>query len=195
MAKSNVIERQKMRKYVLKNKWLILIIMMILFICCIFIRKSIIINKKFPSRQIINVDKGKIANIKKGISFCVSKTVWMDNHEFIKKYGKNADVNQEESKIIFVDVLLENQDNSVRELTMSDISFEMLGYCNGLCMDTFLQFGGNMEVKLKQNEKKHVTLIYQIYKFQFTDEQWKNVEKERSYLVKDRYPTKICWEI
>lgn len=169
--------------------------MFILIICCILIKKSLIVNKKFPPRQVVNVKKSKFVNIEKGVSFCVCKTIWMDNAEFIKKYGQNTDVNKEESKIIFIDVLLENHNQSARKLIMSDISFEMPGYCNGLCMDSFLQFGGDMEVKLKQNEAKRVTLIYQIYKFQFTDKQWRNIEKNESFLVKDRYPWKVCWEI
>ncbi|MDD4369593.1 MAG: hypothetical protein PHD56_00715 [Anaerostipes sp.] len=178
------------------NKKILFLIFVIFSSIVVLVAKGIKVNATYPSAREEHVAIGKSATLQKDISFKVKKVQWMSNQEFVKKYGENPDVNkEEESKVVLVNVLVQNNKKKSVNVDFSRIYFERFGYSNGLCMDSTLELGGSTGVKIKPGQEKETLLVYSMNQFQFSKTQWKQIEHTKNYLIRDWYPVKRCWDL
>ncbi len=64
-------------------------------------------------------------------------------------------------------------------------------------MELYTAIEGNpaAEIILKPKEEILMTLPYSVSDLYFEKNQWETLEENLFYLVEERYPEKICWEI
>lgn len=162
------------------------------------ITQMIKLRERYPETETVYIESGQEGFLTKYVKMQVQGCRVLDQKEFVKLYGENADVNiQEETKIYIVKVLIRNSSDNIEHLYIYDMYLEKLGYANGIIRDTFFQLNPylDMELELKAKESVELEIPYLVYAFQFRRNDWETLGEESFYLVSAHYPVKRCWGI
>ena len=124
----------------------------------------------------------------------------LDREELEKNYADVLEMGEDRDyKAAFVTATLKNETNKEQKYEVYRLYIESddIHYYNGLDMELYTAIEGNpsAEVTLKPKEEITVILPYSVLDLYFEKNQWNTLEENRFYLVEQRYPKKICWEI
>lgn len=156
------------------------------------------VNREYPQASIEHIPCGTETSLENGVKVRVKNTEFLTSGEYIKRYGKNMEISKDEDLcVVLATISLKNPTTKKQAVDICQFYIEKEGYYNGMALDTFLeQSKGEDTVRiLGKSEEQEVTLPYILYAYQFKQKDWKQIQEKQFYLVNQRYPVKICWDL
>ena len=180
-----------------KNKYIACVVMLIL-LAMISGYKIKEVNKRYPSAKVELINKGVEKVIKNNIKLQVLNSEWKNQDEIYQQYGNVSELvdRKVKSETVLVEVELENLSNRQQKLELYNFYIETTGYSNGISPELFDKINNkSILLSFEPKEKIKIKLPYTIYKNQFTNKQWENIEKAPFFITEQFYPEKECFSI
>ena len=180
-----------------KRRGFIFILSIIVIVCAII--PVIKVNQRYPEPKKVMIEKGIKGEQKEGFSLTVRETKWLNRKELEENYANTLTMlEKRDYKAVFVKAILKNETEQEQKFFVYNLYLESdIHFYNGLDMELYTAIEGNpaAEIILKPKEEISMTLPYSISNLYFEKNQWETLEENLFYLVEERYPEKICWEI
>ena len=180
-----------------KKRGLIRILSIIVIVCAII--PVIKVNQRYPEPKKVMIEKGIKGKQKEGLSLTIRETKWLNRKELEENYANTLTMlEKRDYKAVFVKAILKNETEQEQKFFVYNLYLESdIYFYNGLDMELYTAIEGNpaAEIILKPKEEILMTLPYSVSDLYFEKNQWETLEENLFYLVEERYPEKICWEI
>lgn len=186
-----------MKRAALKKIHVIYIALALVFFA-FSVSKIYAVNTAFPQTEKVVVEAGDTYTVAGNIMLQVKGASWLDRAQLEEKYGREMGLLQNfDYKAIVVEVVLKNTADVEQEFELYNLYLESeTWYTNGIDMEMYMVDNEPMmKIELEAGEEKRLYLPYSMSDVQFTDEEWKTLREETFYLVKERYPVKVYWEV
>ena len=136
---------------------------------------------------------GTEKEVSNGLSMKVDGYESITKEEAEKRYDYELEMD-EEAKIILVKVTYSNKTNKNKTVDTRPNSIEKTGYTNATEIMLYNYLNSfELDFELKSGEKREVLLPYVLFKFQFKQNEWENLDEDVFYISNSRYPVKTKW--
>ncbi|MDD6071570.1 MAG: hypothetical protein PUC12_12290 [Clostridiales bacterium] len=155
------------------------------------------INRKFPQTKHIYVKEGEPFCAEEFMELTTKSYQWMDKKQLKKQFGEEMSLNDKyDYRGLIIEITLKNKSRHRREFELYNLYLETdTHYYNGLDMEMFMVGGNQTVVTLGGGESKKICLAYSMSSVSFSKKEWSQLEKNNFYLVNERYPQKVYWEV
>lgn len=151
------------------------------------------INRKIPPAVVEEAKTGEQLEFQDGVMISV------DSYRFLTEEEQeqlNKEVGYEtiyESKLLEVNLFLENTTAETKQIVMSDMYVEGIGISNGIPKNITDSSGGRYssnQQELQPGEKKQICFPYEILHNQVSKKEWGHVTEREFWLTFSSYPVK-----
>ena len=151
------------------------------------------INRKIPPVVVEEVKIGEQLEFQDGIMISVDSYRFLTKEEQEQLYKEVGYETIYESKLLEVNLVLENTTAETKQIVMSDMYVEGIGISNGINKNiadaSEGRYSSNMQ-ELQPGEKKQVCYPYEILKNQVSGKEWGRVTEREFWLTFSSYPVK-----
>lgn len=154
------------------------------------------INKIFPQRKEVVVEKGEFIKYDEGVSISVKDKKWLSEKETEQRIKNLRFDDQWQHKIMDVTFSIKNETDEKKKISFTDLYLETLGVANGLvlqlCTSDHSDYSNlRKEKELEPGEQKEVTIPYMMVSLHFQKKDWENIENRDFWITFSSYPEKI----
>ena len=162
--------------------------------------KIYMINQKYPNPKIITYNQEE--EIKGGdITVTIQKSQLLSYEqlkEIAPEYQNNVtntdgtSLDKSQTKTLLLELKIVNTSDEEQTMSVANFIAQSSAWSNGWDYDLFLQMnnGESPNVNLLPYEEKVIKIGYNMYDFQFKDNDWKFVNEREFYIIVSVYPVK-----
>ncbi len=157
------------------------------------------VNTRFPQTSIISTKLGEYLEFDnlnlKATSYEMIPYKSISNNNELKSLVNQID--DGEVNLIKTSIMIENNTNDTIEFPLYDVILQSNSWANAINLDTFKYFNNNSSllIKIMPSESIELILPYLIHQIQFSNEDWRGVQKRNFQLVFSLYPQKKLIEL
>lgn len=151
------------------------------------------INRKLPPAVVEAAETGEQLEFQDGVMISVDSYRFLTDEEQEQLYEETGFEEICESKLLEVNLVLENTTAESRQVVMSDMYVEGIGMANGISREITDASGGRYSSnvqELQPGEKKQVCYPYRILHNQVSKKEWANITEREFWLTISSYPVK-----
>lgn len=151
------------------------------------------INRKIPPAVVEGAKIGEQLEFQDGVMISVDSYRFLTEKEQEQLYEEVGYETIYESKLLEVNLVLENTTTETKQIVMSDMYVEGIGISNGIPKNITDSSGGRYSSNLQElqpGEKKQLCYPYVILHNQVSKKEWRHVTEREFWLTFSSYPVK-----
>lgn len=151
------------------------------------------INRKLPPAVLEEAKIGEQLEFHDGVMISVDSDRFLTEEEQEQLYKETGTERRWASRVLEVNLVLENTTAEDRQVVLSDMYLEGTGIADGIPLDITSSSGGRYssnQQELQPGEKKQISYPYVIIQNQISKKEWKHITEREFWLTFSSYPVK-----
>lgn len=151
------------------------------------------INRKVPPALLEEAKIGEQLEFQDGIMISVDSYCFLSDEDQKQLYEKAGGEPISGSRILEVQLMIENTTAESKKIILSDLYVEGIGMQNGVSkyiIDSSEKRYSSLQQDLQSGEKKKICFPYNILPNQISEKEWEKIEERGFWLVFSSYPIK-----
>lgn len=170
----------------------------LVMLAAIFTAGYIRINRKYPAPSVERIKAGQEVEIQDGVFLTVTGWEILPEEEREALYEKRGEQPVMDAELRKVSVTLENRTDEAKRCDLTSLNLETFGCSasvNSFLGSADMETYGSVMPELEPGQKEESAYLFEIFRYQFTDRKWEEIDSREFWLTFSSYPVKTILEL